>query len=303
MGTIRDVIIIGSGPAGLTAAIYTARARFEPLVIAGFTFGGQLMNTTLVENFPGFAEGIQGPELMQGMIDQAKNQGAEFINKNATQVDFSGEVKKVWVGDDVYQARAVIVAVGSEPRRLGIPGEDEFYGKGVSTCATCDGAFYRDKVVAVIGGGDSAMEEASFLAKFASKVHVIHRRDAFRASKAMQERVLAHEKIDVLWNTTVTEVVGDTKVEKLLLQNTQDESTSELVVDGMFLSIGHIPNSEMFSGQLELDDDGYVVHTGSKTSVDGVFVAGELIDKVYRQAVVTAGMGCKAAMDVEKWLA
>lgn len=299
---IRNVIILGSGPAGLTAAIYASRGRLEPLVIAGLKYGGQLMNTTLVENWPGYAEGIQGPELMQAMVDQAKNQGAEMILKDATRVDFSGDVKKVWIGDEAYQAHAVILAVGSSPRTLGIPGENEFYGKGVSTCATCDGAFYRDKTVALVGGGDTAMEESTFLSKFAKKVYVIHRRDEFRASKAMQERVLSNDKIEVVWNTTVTEVVGSTKVEKVTLQNTQDQSESELAVDGMFLAIGHIPNTDMLKDQIDLEEDGYVQHDGTYTSQAGVFVAGELIDKRYRQAVVTAGMGCMAAMDAEKWL-
>ncbi len=301
---IRNVIILGSGPAGLTSAIYTGRARLNPLVIAGATFGGQLMTTTLVENFPGFAKGIQGPELMQAMIDQAKNQGAEFVFSNATKVDFSEDIKKVWVGDTEYQAHSVILAVGSRARTMGITGEQEFWAKGVSTCATCDGAFFRDKVVSIIGGGDSAMEEAMFLTKFASKVYLIHRRDEFRASKAMQERVLKNDKIEVLWNTQPVEVIGDTKVTKLKLENTQDKSTSELEVDGMFLAIGHIPNTEFLQGQVELDEQGYVVpHGQTGTSVDGVFVAGELIDKKYKQAIVTAGMGCMAAMDAEKWFA
>ncbi len=301
---IRNVIILGSGPAGLTAAIYTGRARLNPLVIAGATFGGQLMTTTLVENFPGFAKGIQGPELMQAMIDQAKNQGAEFVFSNATKVDFSEDIKKVWVGDTEYQAHSVILAVGSRARTMGIPGEQEFWAKGVSTCATCDGAFFRDKVVSIIGGGDSAMEEAMFLTKFASKVYLIHRRDEFRASKAMQERVLKNDKIEVLWNTQPVEVLGDTKVTKLKLENTKDKQISELEVDGMFLAIGHIPNTEFLQGQIELDEQGYVVpHGQAGTSVDGVFVAGELIDKKYKQAIVTAGMGCMAAMDTEKWIA
>lgn len=299
---IRKVIILGSGPAGLTGAIYTARGELNPLVLAGEKYGGQLMNTTLVENYPGFKDGVQGPELMQAMLKQAENQGAEIVYKSATKVDLGGEIKKVWAGEEEFQAYAVLLAVGSNPRRLGIPGEDEFYGKGVSTCATCDGAFFRDKVVAVVGGGDSAMEEANFLTKFAAKVYVIHRSSEFKASKAMQEKVFANAKIEVIWNTEVKEVLGDNKVNKLRLFNNKENKESELEVDGMFLAIGQIPNTEMFKGQIELDETGHIVHEGTKTSVEGVFAAGELIDKRYRQAIISAGLGAQAAIDIEHWL-
>jgi len=300
---VRNVIILGSGPAGLTAAIYTARARLNPLVIAGTAYGGQLMTTTLVENFPGFAAGVDGPVLMQSMIDQAKNQGADFIFSNATKVDFSSDIKKIWVGETEYQAKAVILAVGSRSKTLDIPGEKEFWAKGVSTCATCDGAFFRDKVVAIVGGGDSAMEEAMFLTKFTTKVYLIHRSDAFRASVAMQERVKANDKIEILWNTKVIEILGDKVVNKLKLEDTVNGEQRELEADGMFLAIGHIPNVEFLEGQIELDEAHYVKQVDkTNTSISGVFVAGELIDKRYKQAVVTAGMGCMAAMDVAKWL-
>ncbi len=301
--TIRDVIILGSGPAGLTAAIYTGRARLNPLVIAGTAYGGQLMTTTLVENYPGFAEGVEGPVLMQTMIDQAKNQGAEFVMSNATKTDFSSDIKKVWVGDKEYQAKSIILTVGSGSRKLDIPGEQEFWAKGVSTCATCDGAFFRDKTVSIIGGGDSAMEEAMFLTKFASKVYIIHRRDEFKASKAMQERVLANKQIEVLWNTKPIEVIGDEKVTGLRLEDIKTGEQRDLAVDAMFLAIGHIPNTEFLEDQIELDEDKYVkLYDRTGTSVSGVFVAGELVDKKYKQAIVTAGMGCMAAMDAEKWL-
>jgi len=299
---IRKVIILGSGPAGLAAAIYTARGELAPLIIAGEKYGGQLMNTTLVENYPGFKDGVQGPELMQAMLEQAKNQGAEIIYKNATKVDLTGEIKKVWVGDDELQAHAVLLSVGSNPRRLGIPGEDEFYGKGVSTCATCDGAFFRDKTVAVIGGGDSAMEEANFLTKFASKVYIIHRGSEFKASKAMQDKVFANEKIEVIWNSEVKAVLGEQKVNRLKLFNNKENKETELELDGMFLAIGQVPNTEMFKGQIELDETGHIVHDGTKTSAEGVFAAGELIDKRYRQAIISAGLGAQAAIDIEHWL-
>jgi len=301
----KDVIIIGSGPAGLTAAIYSARARLDTLVIAGQEYGGQLMNTTLVENFPGFPEGVMGPELMMNMLKQAENQGAEFLYKYSEKVDLSSPVKSVVVEGETYEAPVVIIAVGSSPRRLGVPGEDTFYGKGVSTCATCDAAFYREKVVAVIGGGDSAAEEATFLTKFAKKVYLIHRRDELRASKAMQERVLSNEKIEVLWNTEVREIVGDQTVKKLNLYNNADKSEKKLDVDGMFLAIGHDPNSGSLSADIQLDERGFIsVKEGTKTetNIEGVFVCGDVHDSKYEQAITAAGMGCMAAMDAEKWL-
>jgi thioredoxin reductase (NADPH) len=300
---VRDVIIIGSGPAGLTAAIYNARADLNPLVIAGIEFGGQLMGTTLVENYPGFKDGIMGPELMNNMVAQAKKYGADFVYKYADKVDFSGELKKVYADGEEYKAKSVIIAVGSSPRKLHIPGEEEFWGKGVSTCATCDAAFYRDKVVAVVGGGDSAMEESNFLTKFAKKVYVVHRRDKFRASQVMQERVLGNDKIEILWDSEVRSVVGKKKVTSLLIENNKTKEESTLEVDGLFLAIGHVPNTKLVEGHIELDEQGYVeVHNETGTSEEGVFVAGDVRDYTYQQAVTAAGMGCKAALDAERWL-
>lgn len=300
-----DVLIIGSGPAGLTAAIYAARARLHTVVAAGTVYGGQLMNTTLVENFPGFKEGVMGPELMMNMVEQAKNQGAELVFNEATDIDLSNGNKIVTIGDKQYSAEAIIIATGSSPRRLNIPGEDKFYGKGVSTCATCDGAFYRDMEIAVVGGGDSAMEEATFLTKFASKVYVIHRRDELRASVAMQERAMSNDKIEFIWNTDVLEVVGDFAVESLKLLNNQTNLESTLEIAGMFLGIGHIPNTKFIGEKVEIDDMGFIaVKDGTKTetSIEGIFVAGDVHDFKYEQAITAAGMGCMAAMDAEKWL-
>ena len=301
---IREVIIIGSGPAGLTAAIYNARAELKPLVIAGFEYGGQLVNTTLVENYPGFVDGIDGPELMQNMMKQAEKYGAEYVYENAVEVDFSGEVKTVKTDSGKeFKARSVIIATGSSPRRLHVPGEDEFYGRGVSVCATCDAAFYRDKIVAVVGGGDSAMEESTYLTKFAKKVYIIHRRNEFRASKVMQNKVFNNDKIEIIWNSQVVEIKGSQFVETLVLENTQTGEKSELKVDGLFLAIGHVPNTKFLEGKVELDEHGYVVVTdNTKTSVDGVFVAGDVRDYRYQQAITAAGMGCMAALDAEKWL-
>ena len=300
-----DVLIIGSGPAGLTAGIYTGRAALKSIVLAGIEFGGQLMNTTMVENFPGYPDGIMGPELMQNMIKHTEKWGAEMVYQNATKVDFSETWKKVW--DDKgqeYNAKAVIVTSGSKPRTLGIPGEQDFWGKGVSTCATCDGAFYKEKVVAVIGGGDSAMEEATFLTKFAKKVYIIHRREEFRASKVMQERALKNEKIEVLWNTEVKEVNGEGTVNGIKILNNKDKKEATLEVDGFFLAIGQDPNSAFLVDHINLNDSGYAVLQGDVpyTSKDGVFVGGELADHKYKQAITSAGDGCKAAMDAEKWL-
>ena len=299
---VRKLIILGSGPAGLTAAIYAARGQLQPLVLAGEKYGGQLMNTTLVENWPGNKNGIMGPSLMLEMIEQAKNQGAEIINKSCTRVDFSAAIKKVWAGAEEFQARAIILAVGSSPRTLGVAGEAEFYGKGVATCATCDGAFYRDKVVAIVGGGDSAMEEANFLTKFARRVYIIHRQDTFNASKVMQEKVFHNDQIEIIWNTEVKAVLGDQTVKKLKIFNNKAKQESELAVDGMFLAIGHIPNTKIFQGQVDLAEAGQIIHDGTKTSKEGVFATGELIDKKYRQAIVSAGLGAQAAIDAEHWL-
>lgn len=299
----RKLIIIGSGPAGLTAAIYAARADLSPLVIGGLSYGGQLMGTTLVENFPGFVNGIQGPELMNNMVEQSKRFGAEFIFDNVSKVDFSEKIKKIFVGDKEYAADAVIIAVGSTPRRLGLDAEEKFWGRGVSTCATCDAAFYRDKVVAVVGGGDSAIEEATFLTKFANKVYVVHRRAELRASKAMQARAFNNDKIDFVWNSEVIDIVGNKKVEALKIKNSEDNSIKELMVDGMFLGIGHVPNTKFLDTQVELDEVGFIkVNDNTKTSIEGVFVAGDVRDHIYQQAITASGMGCMAALDAEKWL-
>lgn len=299
----KKVVIIGSGPAGLTAAIYAARADLNPLVIAGTTWGGQLMNTTEIENFPGFVNGILGPELMNNMVEQAKRFGAEFVFENATQVICEVDKKIVKTYENEYETDAVIIATGATPRKLGIPGEDKFYGKGVSTCATCDAAFFKDKVVAVIGGGDSAMEESTFLTRFAKKVYLIHRRDEFRASPIMIERAVKNPKIEILYNTEVKEVNGDLKVKSITLFNNQTNETSDLEIDGMFLAIGHIPVTDYLGKDIELTEDGYVKSTdGVHTSIIGVFVAGDVEDHKYRQAITAASAGCKAALEAQKWL-
>jgi thioredoxin reductase (NADPH) len=302
---IRDVIIIGSGPAGYTAALYTARADLRPLVFEGFQFGGALMQTTEVENYPGFPEGIMGPELMDSWRKQAERFGAELVSDDVTRVDLTGDIKKVWVGDDEYQAKAVILATGSAFRPLNVPGENELMGRGVSACATCDGFFFRDQHIAVVGGGDSAMEEATFLTKFASKVTIIHRRDAFRASKIMAERALVNPKIEVAWNSAVTQINGtDGKVSSVDLIDTATGETSELPVTGLFIAIGHDPRSELFKGQVELDESGYVrvAAPSTRTNLTGVFAAGDLVDHTYQQAVTAAGTGCAAALDAERYL-
>lgn len=302
---VRDLIIIGSGPAGLTAAIYAARANLKPIVIAGVPHGGQLMNTTEVENYPGFPEGIMGPELMQNFIKQAERFGAEIIYKNASKLELKGEVKTVEAGGEKYQSKAIIIATGAEPKKLGLKSEDEYWGKGVSSCATCDGAFFRDVEVAVVGGGDSAAEESLFLTRFASKVHVLVRSEELRASKIMQERMKSHEKIEIHWNTEVQVVLGDgNKVTGLKLKNNKDENESELEVGAMFLAIGHLPNIALVDGVIRKDELGYLTtHPNSSyTDLDGVFVAGDVKDHVYRQAVTAAGMGCMAAIDAERWL-
>lgn len=299
----KKLIIIGSGPAGLTAAIYAARASLEPLVIAGSTWGGQLMNTTEIENFPGFVEGIKGPELMNNMIEQAKRFGAEFIFENATQVIANKDKKTVKTYENEYQADSIILATGATPRKLGIPGEDQFYGRGISTCATCDAAFFKEKTIAVVGGGDSAMEESTFLTKFASKVYLIHRKDEFRASPIMVERALNNPRIEVLYNTEIKEVIGDIKVKALKIFNNKTNEVSELNVDGLFLAIGHIPVTDYVGETIELDEQGYIKSPdGVHTSIEGVFVAGDVEDHKYRQAITAAGAGCKAALEAQKWL-
>jgi thioredoxin reductase (NADPH) len=299
----RKVLIIGSGPAGLTAALYAARAKLEPLVIAGYTPLGQLMITTDVENYPGFPGGILGPELMDLFREQATRFGTEIIDKDATKVDFSSRPFRVWVGEDEYAADSVIVATGASALWLGLDSEEHFRGRGVSACATCDGFFFRDREIAVVGGGDTALEEALFLTRFASKVTMLVRRDQFRGSKIMQDRALSHPKIEVRWNQEVLEVQGDSTVSSLRLRDTDSGTESTLDVQGLFVAIGYKPNTDLFIGQLQTDERGYlkvVDETGS--GIDGVFVAGDVHDHRYRQAVTAAGDGCKAAIDAERWL-
>lgn len=303
MSDVRKVIILGSGSAGLTAAIYTARAQLRPLVIAGVQRGGQLTLTTDVENFPGFPDGIQGPELMELMRRQAERFDVEFVDDDATAVNFQVRPLEVTVGGQTLRAEAVIIATGAATKWLGLPNEQRLIGHGVSSCAPCDAFFFRGKTVAVVGGGDSAMEEALVLTKFATRVTVIHRRDRFRASKIMAERVLRHEKISVLWDTVVEDVLGDDHVTGLRLRNVRTGEQREYPVDGLFVAIGHRPNTELFRGQIDLDDQGYIIlREYTMTSVRGVFAAGDVHDRRYRQAVTAAGWGCMAAMDAERYL-
>jgi thioredoxin reductase (NADPH) len=302
---VHDVIVIGSGPAGYTAAVYAARAQLTPLVFEGTQFGGALMTTTEVENYPGFRDGITGPELMDQMREQALRFGADLRMEDVDEVSLDGPVKSVSVGGETYQARAVILAMGAAARHLGVPGEDKLIGMGVSTCATCDGFFFRDQDIAVVGGGDSAMEEATFLTRFARSVTLIHRRDEFRASRIMLERAKANDKITFLLNTQVLEVEGDNRVTGVRVRNSATGEESTLSVTGVFVAIGHDPRSELVRGQVDVDADGYVVvrdHTTS-TSIEGVFAAGDLVDHTYRQAITAAGTGCSAAIDAERWLA
>jgi len=304
---VRQVIIIGSGPAGYTAAIYAARANLSPLVVASSVeAGGELMNTTEVENFPGFPEGIQGPDLMTRMQQQAERFGAEVLYDDVVSLDVEGPVKKVTLGSGaVHESDAVIFATGSAPRKIGIEGESRLSGRGVSYCATCDGFFFRDRVIAVVGGGDSAMEEATFLTKFASKVYVIHRRDELRASKIMQERAFKNDKIEFVWNSAVVDILGDDAVTGVVLEDTVDGSRRELALDGVFVAIGNDPRTHLVHGKLDLTPEGTVWVDGrsSRTSVPGVFAAGDVIDPTYRQAVTAAGSGTVAALDVEHYLA
>jgi thioredoxin reductase (NADPH) len=304
---VRELIIIGGGPAGYTAALYAARANLKPLVIEGFQWGGQLMITSDVENYPGYADGIMGPEMMQDFRRQAERFGTEFLTDDVTRVDFSAEPFRVWVGDDEYQAEAVVVATGATARKLGLPSEEALQGRGVTYCATCDGAFYREKQVIVVGGGDSAMEEASFLTKFASKVTVIHRRDEFRASQIMIDRARSNPKIEFVMNAIVEEVLGvdQGKMTGARLRNTITDDTWTIPADGLFVAIGHDPNTALFVEQLEHDEAGYLVtQPGSTaTNIEGVFAAGDVQDHTYRQAVTAAGSGCMAALDAEKFLA
>ena len=307
---VRPVIIIGSGPAGLTAAIYTARASLAPLVIEGEPSstsdqpGGQLMLTTEVENFPGFPEGIMGPELMTNFRAQAARFGAEFITEKVTRVDFSERPFRVWIRDDEYRAESVIVSTGARSLMLGLEAEQRLIGHGLSTCATCDGFFFRGHEIAVVGGGDSAIEEATFLTKFADKVTIIHRRDEFRASKIMQQRAFDNPKIEILWNHTVSEINGTDKVDSIEVTDTVTGATSTLAVTGVFIAIGHRPNTDLFTEVLDMDETGYLetVPGSSRTNIDGVFACGDVQDHTYRQAITAAGSGCMAAIDAERWL-
>ncbi|MEU4209835.1 thioredoxin-disulfide reductase [Streptomyces sp. NPDC026206] len=307
MSDVRNVIIIGSGPAGYTAALYTARASLKPLVFEGaVTAGGALMNTTDVENFPGFREGIMGPDLMDNMRAQAERFGAELIPDDVVAVDLSDEIKTVTdSAGTVHRAKAVIVTTGSQHRKLGLPREDELSGRGVSWCATCDGFFFKDQDIAVIGGGDTAMEEATFLSRFAKSVTVVHRRDTLRASKAMQERAFADPKISFVWDSEIAEIHGENKLSGLTLRNLKTGESSQLPVTGLFIAIGHDPRTELFKGQLELDDEGYlkVEAPSTRTNLTGVFAAGDVVDHTYRQAITAAGTGCSAALDAERYLA
>jgi thioredoxin reductase (NADPH) len=306
----HPVVIVGSGPAGLTAAIYTARANLTPLVIEGEPSstsdqpGGQLMLTTEVENFPGFPEGIMGPELMMRCREQAARFGAAFLTAKATAVDFSERPFKVWVRDELHTADAIIVSTGAQSLMLGLEAESRLLGHGLSTCATCDGFFFRGQEIAVVGGGDSAIEEASFLTKFASKVHLLVRRDELRASKIMQERAHSNEKIEIMWNTVVDDLLGDQKLEGAVIRDTTTGATSTLPVTGLFVAIGHRPNTDLFKGVLDMEDNGYLVTRpgSSYTNIEGVFACGDVQDHTYRQAITAAGSGCMAAIDCERWL-
>ncbi|MEV6330401.1 thioredoxin-disulfide reductase [Streptomyces sp. NPDC051909] len=307
MSDVRNVIIIGSGPAGYTAALYTARASLQPLVFEGaVTAGGALMNTTEVENFPGYRDGIMGPDLMDNMRAQAERFGAELVPDDVVAVDLTGEIKTVTdTAGNVYRAKAVIVTTGSQHRKLGLPNEDTLSGRGVSWCATCDGFFFREHDIAVVGGGDTAMEEATFLSRFAKSVTIVHRRDSLRASKAMQERAFADPKIKFAWDSEVAEIHGDQKLSGLTLRNTKTGETSELPVTGLFIAVGHDPRTELFKGQLDLDAEGYlkVEAPSTRTNLSGVFGAGDVVDHTYRQAITAAGTGCSAALDAERFLA
>ncbi len=311
----HKIVIIGSGPSGLTAALYSARGNLDPLVIEGFGAGGQLMLTTEVENFPGYVDGVMGPELMDTLRKQAERFGTTYVSQDVTEVDFSVRPFRIKVGEDEYTADSVIVSTGASAKMLGLDNEKRLMGRGVSTCATCDGAFFRNQELAVAGGGDSAVEEANFLTRFASKVSLIHRRDALRASKIMQDRAMANPKIDFHWNSVIEDVLGDQSVSGLKVKDTETGESRELPLKGVFVAIGHTPNTSLFKGKLELDDAGYLVvgdklsddwEPGSpfatRTSIEGVFGAGDVVDHTYRQAITAAGMGCQAAIDAERWL-
>lgn len=302
---VRSVAVVGSGPSGYTAAVYAARANLRPLVVEGTQFGGALMQTTDVENFPGFPDGVMGPDLMDLLRKQAEKFGAELVTDDATALDLTGPVKTVAVGETEYRAHAVILAMGSKYRYLDLPNEQRLLGHGVSACATCDGFFFRGQDVAVVGGGDSALEEATFLTRFAESVTIVHRREELRASKIMQDRAFANPKIAFRWNSVVTDVLGDQKVSGVALQDVASGEQSTLEVGGLFVAIGHDPRSDLVRGQVDLDDSGYVLvdHPSTRTNLDGVFACGDLVDHTYRQAITAAGTGCAAALDAERWLA
>jgi thioredoxin reductase (NADPH) len=302
---VREVIVIGGGPAAYTAALYSARANLNPLAIEGFAWGGQLMITSDVENYPGYPEGVLGPEMMQDLRRQAERFGTEFITDDVTRVDFSERPFRVWVGEDEYRAEAIVVATGANARQLGLESEKKLQGRGVSYCAVCDAAFFKEKEIVVVGGGDSAMEEATFLAKFGTRVTVIHRRDSFRASPIMVDRARAHDKIDFVLDSVVEEVLGDEAVTGVIVRNLKTDELTEIPADGFFVAIGHDPNTALFRGQLDMDEGGYIETRGktTETNVPGVFAAGDVQDHVYRQAVTAAGSGCMAALDAERFLA
>ena len=302
---VRDLIIIGGGPAGYTAALYAARANLEPLVIEGFQWGGQLMITSDVENYPGYPEGVLGPEMMKDFRRQAERFGAEFISDDVTRVDFSEQPFRVWIGEDEYRAEAIIIATGADARKLGIESELRLQARGVSYCAVCDAAFFREKQIVVVGGGDSAMEEAIFLTKFADKVTVVHRREEFRASQIMEDRARANDKIEFITSAVVEEVLGENSVTGVRIRDVNTGETMDIEAQGLFVAIGHDPNTKLFVGQLELDEAGYIVTKpgSTETNVEGVFAGGDVVDHTYRQAVTAAGMGCMTALDAERYLA
>jgi thioredoxin reductase (NADPH) len=302
---VREIIVIGGGPAAYTAALYSARANLNPLVIEGFAWGGQLMITSDVENYPGYADGVLGPEMMQDLRRQAERFGTEFLTDDVTKVDFSERPFRVWVGDDEYRAEAIVVSTGANARQLGLASEKRLQGRGVSYCAVCDAAFFKEKEIVVVGGGDSAMEEATFLAKFASKVTVIHRRESFRASPIMVDRARSNDKIEFLLDSVVEEVLGEETVTGVVVRNLKTNEQTELPADGFFVAIGHDPNTALFRGQLDMDEAGYIETKGktTETNVEGVFAAGDVQDHIYRQAVTAAGSGCMAALDAERFLA
>ena len=303
MEEIYDVIIIGSGPAGLTAAIYAGRAELKTLVIGGSKYGGQLMDTTVVENYPGFPEGINGPELIEKMIAQAQKFNVQIVFEDVLKVDLKEKIKKVYIYQKEYQTKTVILALGANPRKLNVTGEEKLWGKGISACAVCDGALFKNKEVAVVGGGDSAMEETSFLTNFASKIYLIHRRDSFRAAALMQKKILNNPKIEILYNSEIEEIIGEDKVETLKIKNNQNQSSQILKVDGLFLAIGHIPNTQILQGQLELDEDGYIITKNDvETSIPGVFASGDVKDRIYKQIITAASGGTIAALRADKYL-